>query len=73
MQLIGHIQVADSPGRNQPGTGELRFPYIFEAIASSGYAGAIGLEYNPLGSSEASMVWLPADRRGPIAVAALRL
>lgn len=70
---IGHIQFADSPGRNQPGTGELRFPYIFEAIVASGYRGVVSLEYNPLGSSADSMAWLPHDRRAPIAVEALRL
>ena len=70
---IGHIQVADSPGRNQPGTGELRFGYIFAAIAASGYTGVIGAEYNPLGASEASLAWLPPDRRGPIDPATIML
>lgn len=70
---IGHIQFADSPGRNQPGTGELRFAYIFEAIVASGYGGVVSLEYNPLGSSAASLAWLPEDRRAPIAVGALNL
>ena len=70
---IGHIQFADSPGRNQPGTGELRFPYIFAAIVASGYQGVVSLEYNPLGAPEDSFAWLPADRRGPVAVDALRL
>lgn len=59
---IGHIQVADAPGRNQPGTGELNYPFIFQAIAASGYRGAIGLEYNPLGSSEESLGWLEGAR-----------
>jgi len=70
---IGHIQFADSPGRHEPGTGELRFSFIFEAIAASGYSGVVSLEYNPLGSSEASLAWLPPDRRGLIPVSALRL
>ena len=70
---IGHIQVADSPGRNQPGTGELNYRFVFETIAASGYAGMIGAEYNPRGSSEASLAWLPADRRAGIAVEQLRL
>jgi hydroxypyruvate isomerase len=55
---IGHIQIADSPGRHQPGTGELNFPFIFQAIEQSGYQGFVGLEYNPLGSSEQSLTWL---------------
>jgi hydroxypyruvate isomerase len=60
---IGHIQIADSPGRGQPGTGELNFPFIFEAIDSAGYAGFVGLEYNPQGSVEASLEWLPRAAR----------
>jgi len=70
---IGHIQVADSPDRTQPGSGELNYRFIFQAIAASGYTGAIGLEYNPRGSSEASFSWLPDDRRHAVAVDALHL
>ncbi len=58
---IGHIQIADSPGRHQPGTGELNFPFIFAAIEASGYAGYVGLEYNPVGSSEESLGWLSTN------------
>jgi hydroxypyruvate isomerase len=68
VERIAHIQIADSPGRNQPGTGELRFPYVFEAIVASGYRGAIGLEYHPLGPSETTFSWLPVDRRGGVAL-----
>ncbi|MFN8478650.1 MAG: TIM barrel protein [Kouleothrix sp.] len=71
---IGHIQIADAPGRNQPGTGELRFGHILAAIAASGYSDVIGVEYNPLGSSVASLEWLPtAQRRGPVAPETLGL
>jgi hydroxypyruvate isomerase len=55
---IGHIQFADSPGRGQPGTGELRFPFIFQAIEESGYAGYVGAEYLPAGSLEESLGWM---------------
>ncbi|MEI7772983.1 MAG: TIM barrel protein, partial [Chloroflexales bacterium] len=55
---IGHIQFADSPGRGQPGTGELNFPYIFQAIEASGYQGYVGAEYVPVGGLEASLGWL---------------
>ncbi len=55
---IGHIQFADSPGRGQPGTGELRFPFIFQAIEESGYAGYVGAEYLPAGSLEESLGWI---------------
>lgn len=70
---IGHIQVADAPGRHQPGSGELCYPFIFQAIEQSDYRGYIGLEYNPQGSLAESLAWLPADRRGAIPLAALRL
>lgn len=51
---IGHIQVADSPARHQPGTGEINFPYVYSIIDDSGYTGWVGLEYNPLDRTEAS-------------------
>jgi hydroxypyruvate isomerase len=59
---IGH-QVADPPGRNQPGSGELNFPLIFQEIDTSGYKDWVGLEYNARGSTEQSLEWLPRDRR----------
>jgi hydroxypyruvate isomerase len=70
---IGHIQVADSPDRTQPGSGELNYRFIFQAIVASDYSGAIGLEYNPRGSSETSFSWLPDDRRQAVALDALHL
>ncbi len=69
---IGHIQAADAPDRHQPGTGELNFPFIFHAIAASGYSGFIGLEFVPSGELDAALAWLPPDRRGAIDPAALR-
>jgi hydroxypyruvate isomerase len=56
---IGHIQIADSPNRHQPGTGEINYQFIFNVIESSGYNGYVGLEYNPNGSTEESLTWLP--------------
>lgn len=44
---IGHIQLADCPGRHEPGTGQVDFPAIFAILQQLGYAGWIGLEYNP--------------------------
>lgn len=55
---IGHIQVADNPGRNQPGTGEINYPFVFRKIEESGYAGWIGLEYIPASDTVASFGWL---------------
>ena len=48
---IGHIQIADAPGRGQPGTGEIDFPALFETIDRSDYDGWVGLEYNPQGTT----------------------
>jgi hydroxypyruvate isomerase len=70
---IGHIQVADSPDRHEPGTGELNYRNIFSIIVASGYKGRTGIEYNPGGSAEDSLQWLPPDRERPIAVHALNL
>ena len=56
---IGHIQVADNPGRNEPGTGELNWPFIFMAIDDAGYDTRIGLEYTPSTErTEDSLGWM---------------
>lgn len=56
---MGHVQIADSPGRGEPGTGELNFRFLFEVLAGSGYEGYIGLEYAPTtATTEASLDWL---------------
>jgi hydroxypyruvate isomerase len=60
---IAHIQVADSPGRGEPGTGEINYPFVLDAIEALGYDGWIGLEYNPTtAATEDSLGWLPAQR-----------
>ena len=63
MEVIGHIQIADVPGRHQPGTGEINFPNVFQALERFGYQGFIGLEYKPAGGSEESLGWLPRTLR----------
>lgn len=55
---IGHLQIADVPGRNEPGTGEINYDNVFKAIESTGYDGFVGLEYSPKGKSEDSFAWL---------------
>jgi hydroxypyruvate isomerase len=55
---IGHIQIADNPGRHEPGTGEISFPFLFERLQRLGYSGWIGCEYRPSGRSEDSFAWL---------------
>lgn len=49
---VHHIQIADVPGRHQPGTGEIDFQQLFEVIDGSGYDGWVSLEYNPEGPTE---------------------
>jgi hydroxypyruvate isomerase len=55
---IAHMQLADNPGRHQPGTGEIHFPNLFRAIDEAGYSGWIGCEYRPLGTTEDSLGWV---------------
>jgi hydroxypyruvate isomerase len=57
---IGHIQIADNPGRHEPGTGEINFPFLLERLQQLGYAGWIGCEYQPSGLTEDSFGWLEA-------------
>jgi hydroxypyruvate isomerase len=55
---IAHIQLADNPGRNEPGTGEIHYGNVFKALDRMGYAGWIGCEYKPATSTEAGLGWL---------------
>jgi hydroxypyruvate isomerase len=55
---IGHYQVADSPDRHEPGTGEIAYPFVFEAIEATGYDGFVGLEYQPSGRTDDSFGWI---------------
>ncbi len=58
MPIIGHIQVADSPGRHEPGTGEIAWEHMFALIEKLGYAGWIGCEYTPAGNTIDGLGWL---------------
>ncbi|MTD27005.1 hydroxypyruvate isomerase [Erwinia sorbitola] len=55
---ISHIQVADNPGRNEPGTGEINYDYIFSALDRMGYSGWIGCEYKPKDTTESGLSWM---------------
>jgi hydroxypyruvate isomerase len=59
---IGHIQLADNPGRHEPGSGEINFTNLFKAIDSLGYQGWIGCEYIPAAGTEAGLSWLDPYR-----------
>jgi hydroxypyruvate isomerase len=62
---IGHVQVADNPGRGYPGSGELDFPALLGQLDAAGYAGHIGLEYKALPGTATtdSLGWLPRELR----------
>jgi hydroxypyruvate isomerase len=55
---IGHIQLADNPGRHEPGSGEINFPFLLEHLDRIGYDGWVGCEYKPGGRTEDSFGWL---------------
>lgn len=59
---IAHIQLADNPGRNEPGTGEINYPNLFEALDREGYAGWIGCEYKPKTTTSAGLGWFAPYR-----------
>jgi hydroxypyruvate isomerase len=59
---FGHVQIADVPGRGQPGTGELDYPSLLRQLEMSSYQGLVGLEYKPVGPSAESFGWLEALR-----------
>ena len=54
---IGHIQLADNPGRHEPGTGEINYAFLFAHLDRIGYAGWIGCEYQPATTTEAGLGW----------------
>ncbi|WCT74139.1 TIM barrel protein [Sphingomonas naphthae] len=54
---IGHIQLADNPGRNEPGTGEINYAHILPALDRLGYDGWVGCEYRPAGETLAGLGW----------------
>jgi hydroxypyruvate isomerase len=58
LDRVGHVQVADDPGRHQPGTGEIDFDALFRLLDESGYPGAVGLEYVPEPDTATSLSWL---------------
>jgi hydroxypyruvate isomerase len=57
-ERISHIQIADNPGRHEPGTGEINFANVFDAIDAAGYSGWIGCEYRPKTATAAGLGWI---------------
>ena len=60
---VAHVQIADAPGRNEPGTGTLPLDQQLTALEANGYSGWVGLEYKPSTTSDESFGWLPFERR----------
>jgi hydroxypyruvate isomerase len=54
---IGHVQIADNPGRNEPGTGEINYTFLFAHLDRIGYSGHVGCEYKPATTTEAGLGW----------------
>ncbi|MBB1078271.1 TIM barrel protein, partial [Rhodoferax sp. 4810] len=57
LSSIGHIQLADNPGRHEPGTGEINYPFLFAHLEKIGYTGWIGCEYIPLATTTEGLGW----------------
>jgi hydroxypyruvate isomerase len=61
---VAHVQIADWPGRGEPGSGSLDLDTLLRSVADTGYTGWVGLEYKPTTTTDDSLTWLPRDRRG---------
>lgn len=62
-ELIEHVQIADVPGRHEPGTGQQPIPQFLADLDALGYSGAVGLEYRPSAATDAALAWLPRSER----------
>lgn len=62
LPVIGHIQVADNPGRHEPGTGEINYPFLFQLLEQLGYDHWIGCEYKPRAGTENGLGWMSGWR-----------
>lgn len=58
LDVIGHIQIADNPGRHEPGTGEVNYDFFLNHLDAIGYEGWVGCEYAPATTTEAGLGWL---------------
>lgn len=56
---IGHVQIADNPGRHEPGSGEINYPFLFDWLDRIGYSGWVSAEYVPAGDTAAGLGWMP--------------
>ena len=58
MCIRDSIQIADNPGRHEPGTGEINYPYLMRLLDRLGYKGWVSAEYRPATTTEAGLGWL---------------
>ncbi|TDK45644.1 2-oxo-tetronate isomerase [Antarcticimicrobium luteum] len=63
IDVIGHVQIADTPGRHEPGTGEINYPFLFATLDQLGYDGWVGCEYLPSGGAGSASGWMRDWRR----------
>lgn len=61
---IGHVQIADTPGRHEPGTGEINHTFLFDWFDAQGYAGWVGCEYWPKTTTAEGLGWFAPYRGG---------
>lgn len=61
---IAHVQIADTPGRHEPGTGEINYGFVLNQLDKLGYAGWVGCEYAPLDDTSTGLGWIEAYRHG---------
>jgi hydroxypyruvate isomerase len=64
IEQIGHVQIADNPGRNEPGTGEINYGFILSELDRLGYAGWVGCEYKPKTTTTEGLGWMAPFRKG---------
>ena len=58
LSAIGHIQIADNPGRHEPGTGEVNYEFFLRHLDTIGYDGWVGCEYTPAATTEEGLAWM---------------
>jgi hydroxypyruvate isomerase len=65
LRQIAHVQLADNPGRHEPGSGEIHYPFLFEHLDRIGYTGWIGCEYKPLQTTVEGLGWFESYAAKP--------
>jgi hydroxypyruvate isomerase len=62
LDQISHVQIADTPGRHEPGTGEINYPFLFQHLDELGFAGFLGCEYKPKTTAKDGLAWFEPYR-----------